>query len=48
MLAIFFLAGMIGGILGNVVSPVWVSTFAAWSGSEGELATTAPACARSL
>jgi len=41
MLAIFFLAGMIGGILGNVVSPVWVSTFAAWSGSEGELATTA-------
>ena len=41
MLSVFFLAGMIGGIAGNVISPGWVRTFAAWSGREGQAAVTA-------
>ena len=41
MLSVFFLFGMLGGILGNVLSPYYVNFMASLSGNEGEAATDA-------
>lgn len=41
MLAVFFLAGMVGGILGNVFSPHMVALLGTLSGLEGNAATDA-------
>lgn len=40
MLSVFFLAGMVGGVLGNVLSPVWVGAFAGWAGLADQAAAT--------
>ena len=41
MLSVYFLFGMIGGILGNVLSPQYVNAMGALSGQEGAAATDA-------
>lgn len=41
MVSVFFLFGMLGGIGGNVLSPMYVNAAGALSGAEGEAATDA-------